>query len=529
MFQSCSSAGFAIVSSSDAVSRLVADYQQLIPDDDCVLDTKSEHGFNAATVFVESLAEAARALGLIPADRSYRPNFTVNYRALFPDASRSYRVDILEASLEQHAVIWVNGDKFEFSTEAMTRAETLKRCLANVTALLKSWCNSRSQRAELRSVLEALDTAWASFESKYIFELIDIEARQRKLIVRAIEHEQKLTDLETRHGQLAAATMQEYMDFQRNLVQTIGRLNSVANSRRKGRDDLSVEILWDSMKTIQRCDYASFLAAGSSEDVELLSAARSLSGDVVDSFLAMRKYLRETSTCLERVDPHLSNNVGLVGRLVDWEETWEVGKKYVQNSMILNGICDLVAEIRSAQLVIPDLKNLCEECDVELFMVLPRILWLGGLIKPAVYLQVFSSLLPHRFASIQESGNTSQEQWPCDSELNAFIEQFSDVYALLMQDLSSAGWQPDDYAWEMLVKRVVLGSEARNRDDVYGTLPANSRVQTEAEVESFMNTMEGWSMEVQRHCAEDWNMFMSIILKCLSGKDSQSKELCFQV
>ena len=41
--------------------------------------------------------------------------------------------------------------------------------------------------------------------------------------------------------------------------------------------------------------------------------------DVVGSFEAMRRYLREVKKCLERVDPHLCNNVGLVARLVDWE------------------------------------------------------------------------------------------------------------------------------------------------------------------------------------------------------------------
>jgi hypothetical protein len=38
----------------------------------------------------------------------YRSSFTINYRALFPDESRNYRVDILEASVEQNAVIWVS-------------------------------------------------------------------------------------------------------------------------------------------------------------------------------------------------------------------------------------------------------------------------------------------------------------------------------------------------------------------------------------------------------------------------------------
>jgi uncharacterized protein YeaO (DUF488 family) len=527
MFQSFFSAGcdsFGATKSISAVSQLASNYKGLIVDDGS-LDTKSEPGFNAAAKFIGSMDEAARGLGLQPADRSYRSNFTINYRALFPDQARNYRVDILEASLEQNSVIWVNGDKFEFSPDAMRRADALKKCWANLGVLLESWSNSSSERAGLRSQLVALDTAWAAFENKYISELIDIEAQPRKLIITAIEHEQKLKDLENQHGRQRVLTMPEYMDTQRKLVRSIAHLNSVANFRRKGRDDLTVEILWDATRTIKRCE----AAEKNGDSTDLLSAALSLSGDVVEAFLAMRKYLRETSKCLERVDPHLCNNVGLVGRLVDWEECWEVGRNYVQNEMFLNGICDLVAEIRLAQRITPSLKSMCEDCDVELFMVLPRILWLRGLAKPAAHFHVFKSLLPHRFTNIQESGNISQDQWPCDSELQALIEQFRGVYALLMSNWRSAGRISDRSAWEVLIKRVVLGVEGKAREDTYGSLSPSVRSQAEHAVESFMNKLEGWSMEIQRHNAEDWNQFMSIIIQCLSGSGKDTKVTSFQV
>ena len=96
-----------------------------------------------------------------------------------------------------------------------------------------------------------------------------------------------------------------------------------------------------------------------------------------------------------------------------------------------NGICDLVAEIRLAQHVAPNLRTMCslasgscslvhvpanpqhrqfvdglslhiclrpcnhicpsgagEECDVDLFLVMPRVIWLRGLIKPHGQIQV---------------------------------------------------------------------------------------------------------------------------------------------
>merc|ERR1719313_1947159 len=90
-------------------------------------------------MFLEVLDACAQTLSLEAATRAYRVEFTINYRALFPDESRSYRVDVLEASAEQYAVIWVNGDKFEFTAEAIRRAEALQRAWADARTLLERW------------------------------------------------------------------------------------------------------------------------------------------------------------------------------------------------------------------------------------------------------------------------------------------------------------------------------------------------------------------------------------------------------
>lgn len=519
------------VSGSDAVSRLASNYKRLIIDDGN-LDTKSELGSNAAARFINSIEEAAEVLGLQPADRSYRFNFTINYQTLFPGA-RNYRVDILEASLEKDSVIWVNGDKFEFSPDAMQRADALRDCWASLGVFLEGWNNSAcsktdrssSDRAGLRSQLVILDTAWAAFENRYISELIDIEAQPRKLIITAIEHEQKLQNLENQHGRRGVLILPEYMDTQRRLVQSIAHLNSVANFHRKGRDDLAVDILWNATQTIQRCEAAEKNCNSSG----LLSAALNLSEDVVEAFLAIRKYLRVTSNCLERVNPHLCNNVGLVSRLVDWEECWEVGKNYVQNEIFLNSICDLVAEIQLAQRMVPGLKVMCEDYDVELFMILPRILWIRGLIEPTAYLHVFKSFLPHRFTNIRESSNTSQDEWLCDSELRALIEQFGDVYALLESNWRSADRTSNPSVQKILIKRVVLGVDSNAQERIYGSLSPSVRGQAECAVENFMNKLEVWSIEIQRHNVEDWNQFMSVIIQCLLGSRKDTEVTSFRV
>jgi len=445
----------------------------------------------------------------------------------------------LEASAEQYAVIWVNGDKFEFSAEAMRFAQTLQKCWIDLGVTLERWNNeyaekscsvSKSLRKELQTVLVGLDVAWANFEQKYINELIQIEDQARRLIVQAMDSEQRLQKMEAErsikaHQLQAAVDLPGYKSELRHLVGCTARLNSVANCRRKGRDDLSADILLDAVKTLASCDEAE----RNGENTELLAAARILSKDVVDAFLAMRKYLQEIGKCLERVDPHLCNNAGLVARLVDWEESWEVGARYVQNAPLLHGLCDLVAEVRLAQRIAPPLKSMCEECDVELFMVLPRIIWLRGLAKPAAQLGVFKSLLPHRF---MDSSDRAQEdaRWTCDAELQDFVDMFNSMNALLMGNWRSAARVSERAAWEILMKRVVMGSNGEDKEDTYGVLSSNIRVQAEATVEDFMNKLEGWSMELQRHCAEDWNQLSAMIISCLSGSSNREvSQNAFQV
>merc|ERR1719440_2444697 len=109
-----------------------------------------------------------------------------------------------------------------------------------------------------------------------------------------------------------------------------------------------------------------------------------LAADVVESVEAMCKYLRQAGRCLERVDPHLCNNSGLVDRLVDWEESWEVGAKYVRDAPLFDAIRDTVAEVNKSQELSPTLQEMFEDCDAELFLVLPRLVWLYFRAVPGV-------------------------------------------------------------------------------------------------------------------------------------------------
>eukprot|EP00930_Biecheleria_cincta_P045182 TRINITY_DN3114_c0_g2_i1.p1 TRINITY_DN3114_c0_g2~~TRINITY_DN3114_c0_g2_i1.p1 ORF type:complete len:538 (+),score=105.93 TRINITY_DN3114_c0_g2_i1:60-1673(+) len=518
-----------------AVSRLAMAYRRLIVEGGRV-NTKSEAGFNACVQFLEGLDASAQTLRLDPASRTYRVAFTINYRALFPDESRNYRVDVLEASVEQYAVIWVNGDKFEFSAEAMRRAEALQKSWSDLGVILERWHQSTDQprlvsrplRSDVRNLLVGLDVAWASFEHKYIAELIDIEEKARRLIVQAINQERSLQLMEAHYGPSEALQqVPEYKEKLSSLVACISHLNSVANFRRKGRDDLTAGIYIDAMATLARCD----AAERNGDNAELLAAAHTLSTDIVDAFVEMREYLREVERCLERVDPHLCNNVGLVSKLVDWEESWEVGTRYVQHEKLMNAVCDVVAQIRLAQRIAPTLASMCDDCDVELFMVLPRILWLRALEKPAILMDLFKGLLPNRFGDSKKI--SSEDSWPCDPELEALRNKYRKAVAILMgqQKFSGVAYasEHDNFAWRLLIKRIVSGAGSSETEEAYSSLPPACRAFAEQAVEDFMHDLEARSIELQRHVPEDWNTCSAILVQCLTGSKQRSQTGPFRV
>jgi len=160
-------------------------------------------------------------------------------------------------------------------------------------------------------------------QDKYISELIDIEQQARRLIVQALEHNRNM-QLEEVYGDeegLEAET--DYTEERKKMVSCIAKLNAAANFMRKGRDDLTVGVLEAANAALRACA----VAGEDSDASEARSAAHVLALDVVESFAAVRDYFSEIEgrRCLERVDPQLCNNAGLVARLVDWEESLSRG------------------------------------------------------------------------------------------------------------------------------------------------------------------------------------------------------------
>lgn len=486
-----------------SLAKLAASWKALPPEDSAGRSIDAR-GDSAETQFLAHLAEAVEAWGVELAPRDYRDAFTANYRKLLPGHAPHYRASVLAASARSArgaVAMYVNADKYEFSTEAVRKAERLQSVLHQLGGVLDRWHESRGPlcrtprpgRPEVKAALALLDSSWATFEHRYISDLIEIEGKARRLVVEAIEQEQALQRLDAKWGSLREHP--EYIEARRRLVACIARINAVANSRRRGRDDLGADILECAYTTRRRCRTGLDDACVKSR---ALVAAKVLATDVIDSFDNLRRYLRDAERHLERIDPNLRNNVGLVTRLVDWEETWELGARYVQQPLLFEGIVGLVAEILAAERLAPELVQKCHDCDAEVFLALPRLVLLYFLAAPAERAELPRSLLPHRFGPL---GDGHAEP---DAELQEFAERFASVW---QQAIASRSEEAKRQAWHVLLARAVVGSGGANVEGE-GLCP---------EVEQLMRELEGWSMELQRHCAPDWSQCSSVLVRCLIG------------
>jgi len=457
---------------------------------------------SACAECLTAIDQASHTFCLEVAPRSYRAGFSANYRALFPDDSRLYRVDVLETSLDWHSEIWVNGERFQHSFEALQNAQNLQRAWFNLGRLLEKWqvepdeapTRPSTSRAALVNALTAFDVAWAKFEYSYISELTAIESQARHMVVKAVEYDALL-----RKG----VSGEEARQSERRLVELVGSINSVANVKCKGRDDLGYGILESARRVLDRGDDGR------------CGAALILAADVVASYEAMRTYLRRAGACIERVDPHLCNNEGLVAHLVDWETSWEVGSRYLKDDALLGALCDIVMEVKAAQAVAPQLVDMFEERDVELFFVLPRIVMLLFAVDPECRrAEMVRNLLPHRFQP-----STSSSGAPVVARQSVELEAFSRKATEALAQLGAPNGYRREGAWRFLLQRAVFGARIAE-----GATPSVVRV-----TEDLMRDLECWSLELQRNCPQDWNQCSEVLVHCIAGRSSTRASSKFQV
>jgi hypothetical protein len=530
------------------------------------LETRSEKSFNTADVFLQALEGVAEALGLEPASRAYRSEFSEHFPSFTDEDGREYSVAVLEAcmSLSRSGAIWANGQKFELSCEAKDACLALRSEWETLLRTL-DWlpCSAESQEAPrglclrrfcLRQQLNCFDEKWAGFEHAYMLEIVRVQERARCLVSMAVDFERSLFVLEQQHDGEELAEMAEYRRTICSLVACIAQLNVAANLKRQTTDELTADILEGAADVLKAC------AANANSPFQ---AVRVIAEQVVEAFEKVRSYLRELLVMDEAVNPNLSQNAALVELLVRWEESWIIGARYIQTRPVLEAVCRLVPELREAQRSSPALAQMCANFDAELFMVLPRLVWLcflgaegGGQLAELV-----ANLLPHRFVQVpmrttvyrpaagglqlqrfrrqRSEPNLGSLAGPstvsdltvlgAGSELKALREKFRKVIRSLEEaprqtegNREAAETTASAPAWEVLVHRAVSGSSggccggsaAAGKDLASMEQRGPPAAEAAAALEEFMHDLEAWSMELQRHSPEDWNECVNVLVRC---------------
>jgi len=346
----------------------------------------------------------------------------------------------------------------------------------------------------------------------------------------------------------------ECIEERRNLLTSIARLNAVANFDRKGRDAFDAEVLESAIATLRVCEADE---AASPKAAEERSVAASLAVDVIKSFDAMREYLSEVKTVITRVDPHLRNNPGLVARLVGFEEKWEIGA-LLFNPDVMDEVCSLVVEVRSAARALPAFAEMLQNCDVELFLCLPRLIWLRYLAGAArKRRETDSSSAKTRRgrdrgrAKTMPTGGTfganftgcsdgsglvrAMLQQRFDSAvfsdgLDALTDKFEKARCCIHQALCES--EDQELATRFVfLQRAAAGSGDETSDDHYAQSLERGPLRRAAitAVEELMHDLEAYSMELQRHCPQDWNQCAAVLVQQLTEGDKTDRRAQFQV
>lgn len=177
---------------------------------------------------------------------------------MYKEDNAVYLPEIFDSAQEGYSYLWVNGEKYVFSEDVLASGKELKEAFYNLKEDLLSFDNffknkisSNKQFQEIKhdfnSFFENFDRLWARYEKNYILELMVIESDSRRFIQDAIDAENNLALIESEKFDRSRSPKKnrksKIKQAKSELIATICKINSVANTSGKGRDDLTYEIL----------------------------------------------------------------------------------------------------------------------------------------------------------------------------------------------------------------------------------------------------------------------------------------------
>lgn len=502
------------------------------------VDVDSRDGRHGVSKLLRCMDKVTSALKLDLSSQSHRQTFSDRLLVDWVDRRKRYGLRLFVACVQQWREVVLNNQVFTLTEETVSVSRRLNgrwselgcvlSCLRKTTP--SSW--TVAQKIETKAVLEAFDKTWDDFEQKFLGELQNMQMEAQnplEPVQHAMEHACNLDRIQARYD-LESQVQEmledpEYQEEHRLLVDIISRLNMVANPKYKGCA-YTVSTLNQLEEVIEQYerdlpDEIGGFAEGLGEDAVLTLAV-----DAIEAFNAVCSYFFQLRKCVDQVNPVLRHNKGLVRRLQRWEDTWEIASSHVLDPLGRQALTTLMASIQQAKTLSPELDEMREECSADFFLVLPRLVWLSFLSTPMDLSPELQCMLHHRFVELRSRDG---ERGCCPNlELQGLLDRHSRVVAQLAAGIRESAFQEEaaqalvekvgvEEAKTRLAKLVLarcailgLGSEAEK----YAIVQDDAQEARESS-EALMREIEGWSMELQRHCAQTWNCFVAVVVRCL--------------
>eukprot|EP00931_Biecheleriopsis_adriatica_P039487 TRINITY_DN22580_c0_g1_i4.p1 TRINITY_DN22580_c0_g1~~TRINITY_DN22580_c0_g1_i4.p1 ORF type:complete len:493 (+),score=134.91 TRINITY_DN22580_c0_g1_i4:96-1574(+) len=442
-------------------------------------------------------------------DSAVDEEFTTNYRVLFPTCEeRYYNCDVLDAAFATgyggRRSVEVNGVAHFISEDVLQAWASLTELLLRWPVSLKDFLNSSeaqtrdATRDDLQQSLMLLDETWACFEKSYISALIQVEQAGRSPLVDAIEAWKPERLEEGEDGRADSAMLNTAMA-------AISKLNAIANVHGKGRSDFRGALLQEARDWLHSVK-AALHAQGATRTL-----IRLIAGGVADAFDRMQEYLQRVEPRLAHLDPELARNTCLSEQLLNFEQSWDMGERYLANAGSFRSLCAMVARLEAFREESEALAEMMEENGPELFMVLPRLVWLSALLPAGDGRHVLEEMLPEAdFTHLEElwsAVSAKLHRWFRPSP-GAEEEELQGVFVLFA--VAGVGG-----AQEVLE---LLQEEAAS--DNHGDISAGEVIHT---MEEMLREMESWSMQLQRRNPTEWNSLSAVLLGSLQGAASENR------
>ena len=154
---------------------------QLIQKMDGKFDVDSPEGQKNCKGFLQELEKLFTSFKVSHAQRQYREKFSQAYKVLYTEGELCYLTEILDSAQEGFPFLWVNSEKYIFSTNVLNAAKELFSSFGKIKHVLRNIYNRICEENahadvkqiinELRYNLYSFDKLWARFERVWHFVL----------------------------------------------------------------------------------------------------------------------------------------------------------------------------------------------------------------------------------------------------------------------------------------------------------------------------------------------------------------------